>query len=72
MSDTITRELSCYSGVTYLPLNRPEAWAEKAASLREDHGRADRQGEPRAHGMDLRDTVRILTEMYEKDAAGNA
>ena len=67
MSDTITKELSCYSGVTYLPLSDPEVWAKKAASLAGDEGRAARQGEPRAQGMDIRDSAEVLSRMYRQD-----
>lgn len=64
LSDAITRELEFGSAVTYLPLNQPERWVEEVRKWRDDHGRVDRQWEPRENGLDIRQCTGRLEEIY--------
>lgn len=69
LSDAITRELEFGSAVTYLPLKDPEAWVKAALAWRQDAGREQRQGEPAAHTLDIRQNARLLEELYRQDLA---
>lgn len=67
LSDAITGELSFGSAVTYLPLSKPDRWAETVEKWKKDSGRAARQHEIPDHGLDIRSCAGILTEIYEED-----
>ena len=67
LSDTITKELSAFTAVTYLPLSRPEEWAQAAADWRGDENRALRQKEVEENGLDIRKCAGILEQIYHED-----
>ena len=71
LSDTITRELEPFTGVSYLPLGDADAWVRKleALALQKDREeiRAVRQQEPRQRGLDIRSTAGLLAQIYEED-----
>ena len=70
LSDTITRELSFGSGVRYLPLDKMEAWVEAVSSFRQDENREKRQADVKKQGLDIRQTVKKLEQIYRQDVSG--
>lgn len=64
LSDTITDELNFGTAVHYLPLDRPDLWAEKAMLYVDDIDRASRVHEVKDNGLDIRDTSKLLEEFY--------
>ena len=66
LSDAITEELKFGSAAEYLPLNRQEAWLEAIRRWKEDDGRATRQSEPEAQGLDIRTAAKQLEKIYRE------
>lgn len=64
LSDVITRELDFGSAVTYLPLAEPARWCRAIRQWQRDDGRAVRQKEPAANGLDIRDNAAKLARIY--------
>ncbi len=64
LSDAITRELGFGTAVTYLPLNRPEAWVQAIELWQKDGRRELRQQEPAQNGLDIRQSVSSLETIY--------
>lgn len=69
LSDSITKELQDFSGITYLPLSDPQAWVKKLTDLQKDQGREQRFREPSEQGFDIRDAAKRLQAIYEQDTA---
>lgn len=67
LSDTITRELSFGTAVTYLPLDKPELWVKAVKCWQEDNGRVVRQKEPAQNGLDIISASGILEKLYFQD-----
>lgn len=66
LSDTITTELEFGSAVKYLPLNDKDAWVESAFSFLHDNYRKQRTHEVKNNGLDIRNTVATLEQIYLK------
>lgn len=69
MADTITPELKFGSAVEYLPLSNMKLWIkelQKLNSKQPDTQRSARASEPIQNGLDIRDTARILQDLYLK------
>ena len=67
-SERITRELSFGSAVAYLPLERMEEWLLTLQNIENtEPERNIRQGEPKEHALDIRDTAAMLEELYCMD-----
>lgn len=64
LSDTITRELSFGSAVTYLPLEDPAQWVRAMETWLNPGGRIKRQTEAAENGLDIRTAVQILERVY--------
>ena len=67
LSDAITRELRFGSAVEYLPLSHPEQWIKTILLRRISWARKARAKEVAAHGLDIRDTVKTLENVYLRD-----
>lgn len=65
LSDAITRELEFGSAVTYLPLADMEQWVRAVTKWQTDTCRGLRQSEPAQNGLDIRNTVHVLEEIYQ-------
>lgn len=72
LSDEITGELSVFSAVEYLSLKNQEPWLQAIARHRTPADRRARQQEVRKHGLDIRDTARMLEQVYAEDVAKKA
>lgn len=70
LADTITPELTFASAAKYLPLNDPERWVTEIERWKQDQGRTSRQAEVKEHGLEIRDSVRLLEKIYERDCNG--
>ena len=72
LSDEITGELSVFSAVEYLPLEDQEQWLQAIVRHQKPADRSVRQQEVHKHGLDIRDTARMLEQVYAEDAAKKA
>lgn len=64
LSDTITRELRFATAVEYLPLSHPEQWIKTILLCRISWARKAREKQVAEHGLDIRDTVKTLENVY--------
>ncbi len=67
LSDAITDELSFGEAVRYLPLGDEKCWAETILQMRALSApelRTKRQGEVKANGFEIRDTAKLLEQIY--------
>lgn len=71
MSDQITGELKCFTGVSYLSLREKQPWIDAIYKWQKDQQRAARQLEVRNNHLDIRDTVRLLQQVYEEDVSAS-
>lgn len=69
LSDKITKELDFSSSVQYMPLKK-QAWIRAIKEASTLSGREKRQYEPKENGLDIRDAVCTLEEIY-RDGTGN-
>ena len=67
LSAAVTRELEFGSAVEYLPLDDLQQWCTAVHRRKDDSGRETRQAEVKAAGLDIRDTARLLEQVYEAD-----
>ena len=67
LSTRITRELEGFSGVTYLSLKDQESWIREILRWQQDPDRASRQGDPLKAGLDIRETAKLLEQVYRED-----
>ena len=71
LSDTITRELGFGSAVNYIPLSCYNCWVDCVKKYIGDKNRHARQNEVREHGLEIRDAVHNLIEIYASSATGD-
>lgn len=67
LSDEITPELHVFSAVEYLPLTDVDPWIQAVRRHREPADRTLQQQEVVQHGLDIRDTARMLEQVYLED-----
>ena len=67
ISTMVTDELGFGTGVRYLSLDRMDSWLRAVEEFSCDTGRESRQGEVKAHGLDIRLAAEKLMEIYEED-----
>jgi len=67
LSDVITRELEFGSAVRYLPLDDSDGWVREILAWQKDEGRSLRQREPRENNLDIRQTAKLLEDIYRQD-----
>lgn len=69
VSDAVTRELDFYPSIYYLSLKNAEVWESKIRDVLQDEhkDRISRDCLMKKHGFDIKDSARILQDIYEKD-----
>lgn len=67
LSEDVTHELKFGSAVEYLPLDDPERWLRAASRWKGTDEREKRQTEVRQNGLDIRDTAKLLEQIYQED-----
>ena len=64
LSDTITRELSSFHSVAYLPINNTDAWTAAIEKVGENTDRLKAASEVKANGFDLVDAAKKMEQLY--------
>lgn len=67
-SDSITKEIDITGDNLFLPAKNPDIWAESAIKLVNNH-RQNKGYIVKEKGYDIRDTAKVLEELYRKDCS---
>ncbi len=70
LSDVITKELTVFSAAEYVPLGTVDPWIKAILDHRMPMDRSAQQRAVKERGFDIRDTARLLEEIYEHDVWG--